>query len=214
MTTTTPQPPILELARKQLSRVEIKDAAKGDVSAVFSTFNVRDSDGDVTLPGAFEEGAPVVISSYNHTSWGGNRPVGKGKIRTTKSEAILDGRFFMDTVDGRETFEVVKGLAESSLGEWSYGFDIEEAESGTFDGDEVQFLKRLKVFEVSPVLRGAGINTRTLAVKALTGPAELAATEYARFTRDELDRRISMELDPIRVRAELLEIRDKVRSLT
>jgi len=34
MTTTTPQPPILELARKQLSHVEIKDAAKGDVSAL------------------------------------------------------------------------------------------------------------------------------------------------------------------------------------
>jgi len=155
------------MTHKQLSHVKVKDAAKGDVSAVFSTFNVRDSDGDVTLPGAFEEGAPVVISSYNHTSWGGNRPVGKGKIRTTKSEAILDGQFFMDTVDGRETFEVVKALAESSLGEWSYGFDIEESESGQFDGDDVQFLKHLKVFEVSPVMRGAGVNTRTLAVKAL-----------------------------------------------
>jgi len=191
--------------------VEIKSPDRGTVSAVFATFDVADADGDVTLPGAFEEGAPVVISSYNHTSWGGNRPVGKGKIRTTKSEAILDGQFFMDTVDGRETFEVVKGLAESSLGEWSYGFDIEEADPGTFDGDEVQFLRRLKVWEVSPVMRGAGIDTRTLAVKALTGPAELVATEYARFTRDELDRRISTELDPIRVQTELLGIWDKVR---
>jgi len=214
MTTTTPQPPILELARKQLSHVEIKDAAKGDVSAVFATFNVRDSDGDVTLHGAFEEGAPVVISSYNHTSWGGNRPVGKGRIRTTKAEAILDGRFFLDTVDGRETFAVVKGLAESGLGEWSYGFDIEDADSGTFNGEDVQFLRRLKVFEVSPVMRGAGINTRTLAVKALTDPEELIATEYARFTRAELNRQIVTELDPIRVRAALLAIRDGIGSLT
>jgi hypothetical protein len=211
MTTTTPTP-ILELARKQLSHVEIKSPDKGRVSAVFSTFNVRDSDNDVTLPGAFEDDAEVIISGYQHTSWGGALPVGKGKIRTTKSEAILDGQFFLDTTAGRDTFSVVKELG--SRQQWSYGFDIEEADAGTFDGKDVQFLKRLKVFEVSPVLRGAGINTRTLAVKALTGPAELAATEYARFTRDELDRRISMELDPIRVRAELLEIRDKVRSLT
>lgn len=156
------------MAHKQLSRVEVKNADRGEVSAVFSTFNVRDSDNDVTLPGAFEEGGPVVISSYNHTSWGGNRPVGKGRIRTTKSEAILDGQFFMDTADGRDTFAVVKGLSEAGLGEWSYGFDVQEAEPGKFDGADVQFLKRLKVFEVSPVLRGAGVNTRTLAMKALT----------------------------------------------
>lgn len=152
---------------KQLSRVEIKSADRGEVSAVFSTFNVKDMDGDVTLPGAFEDGAAVVVSSYNHASWGGARPVGKGKIRTTKSEAILDSRFFLDTADGKETFTVVKALAESGLGEWSYGYDVLEAESGTFGGEDVQFLKKLKVFEVSPVLRGAGVNTRTLAVKSL-----------------------------------------------
>lgn len=155
------------MGHKDLQRLDVKDAEKGIVSAVFSTFNVKDSDGDVTLPGAFDEGAPVVISSYNHTSWGGARPVGKGTIRATKSEAILDGQFFMDTADGRETFAVVKGLAASGLGEWSYGFEVLDAEAGVYEGEDVMFLKRLKVFEVSPVLRGAGVNTRTLAVKAL-----------------------------------------------
>lgn len=154
--------------RKSFLRVEVKSADKGEVAAVFSTFNVRDSDGDVTLPGAFEDGAPVVISDFNHTSWGDKRPVGEGKIRTTKSEAVMDGRFFMDVPDARAAFIVVKGLADAGLGEWSYGFDTLEAENGTFDGEDVQFLKRLNVFEVSPVLRGAGVNTRTLAVKALT----------------------------------------------
>lgn len=196
---------------KALQHVEVKDADRGEVSAVFSTFNVRDSDNDVTLPGAFEEGAGVVISSYNHTSWGGNRPVGQGKIRATKSEAILDGRFFMDTTDGRETFAVVKGLAESGLGEWSYGFDIHDAEPGKFDGADVQFLKRLKVFEVSPVLRGAGVNTRTLAAKALAdgqypgAAAELAAREYLRFVMGELDRTITAELDGIRAQVTTCE---------
>lgn len=153
---------------KHLSNVEIKSAEKGEVSAVFSTFNVKDSDGDVTLPGAFEDGAPVVISAYGHTSWQGAKPVGKGRIRVTKSDAVLDGQFFMDTTDGRDTFAVVKALAESGLGEWSYGFDKLEVEDAKHAGEPVQVLKRLKVYEVSPVLRGAGVNTRTLAVKALT----------------------------------------------
>ena len=40
---------------KQLSHVEIKSPDEGQVSAVFSTFNVLDSDNDVTLPGSFED---------------------------------------------------------------------------------------------------------------------------------------------------------------
>jgi hypothetical protein len=164
--------------RKQLRRVDIKSADRGEVSAVFSTFNVRDLDGDVTLPGAFDDGAEVVISSYQHTSWGGALPVGKGRIRTTGTEAILDGRFFLDTTAGRDTFTVVKELGPRQ--EWSYGYDVLEAESGTFAGEDVQFLKRLKVHEVSPVLVGAGIGTRTLAVKALTDLGYDADTAQAR----------------------------------
>ena len=151
---------------KALSRVDIKNADRGEFSAVFSTFNVVDSDNDVTLPGAFSDGEEVLISSYGHTSWQGALPVGKGRIRSTKSEAICDGHFFMDTRQGRDTFSVVKALGPNQ--QWSYGFDVLESEPGKFSGKDVNYLKRLKVHEVSPVLIGAGVNTRTLAVKALT----------------------------------------------
>jgi HK97 family phage prohead protease len=153
------------MAQKPLSHVEIKSADRGEFSAVFSTFNVKDSDGDVTLPGAFEDGAEVLISSYGHTSWQGALPVGKGTIRQTKSEAVVDGQFFMDTTHGRDTFQVVKALGANQ--QWSYGFDVVDAEPGKHDGADVKILKRLKVHEVSPVLIGAGVNTRTLAVKSL-----------------------------------------------
>jgi HK97 family phage prohead protease len=153
------------MAHKSLSHVEIKSADRGEVSAVFSTFNVVDSDGDVTVPGAFTDGEEALISAYGHQSWSGSLPVGKGRIRMTKSEAIFDGQFFMDTTQGRDTFAVVKALAAAQ--QWSYGFDVLDAEPGKFDGRDVRMLKRLKVHEVSPVLIGAGVNTRTLAVKAL-----------------------------------------------
>lgn len=152
---------------KTLARFEIKDSTKGQVTAVFSTFNVIDSDRDVTPPGAFEDGADVVISSYGHTSWEGALPVGKGVIRTTKSEAVLDGQFFMDTAAGADTFRVVKALGP--LGQWSYGYDAVKYSFGEFDGQRVRFLEQLKVHEVSPVLLGAGVGTRTLAAKALAG---------------------------------------------
>jgi hypothetical protein len=74
----------------------------------------------------------------------------------------------MNTTKGRDTFNVIKGLG--SLMEWSYGFDVLEKSEGKFpEGDEngkdVRFLKSLKVHEVSPVILGAGENTRTLSAK-------------------------------------------------
>jgi hypothetical protein len=146
--------------------VEIKDDAQGLVRAVFSTMNKIDSDQDVTRPGAFADGAPVRISAYGHTSWEGMLPVGKGTIRQTAKEAILDGQFFMNTAHGRDTFTTVKELSDAGLQEWSYGYDPIEYSFGEFDGQRVRFLDKVKVHEVSPVLLGAGVNTRTLSAKS------------------------------------------------
>lgn len=144
--------------------VEMKDEAKGEVTAVFSTLKVRDSDGDVTKVGAFEDGAEVVISAYGHASWEGRLPVGKGVIRTTSKEAILEGKFFLETTAGRDTFEVVKQLGK--LGQWSYGYDVLKDSISEIDGKRSRVLERLKVHEVSPVLLGAGVNTRTTSAKS------------------------------------------------
>jgi hypothetical protein len=154
------------MKKKSLSGLKIVDEAEGTVKAVFSTFNVIDHDNDVTLPGAFEEGAKVRISAYNHASWGaGHLPVGKGTIHSDESRAYLNGQFFLNTQHGKDTFETVKELDD--LGEWSYGYEIVDSDKGQKDGQDVRFLKKLKVPEVSPVLLGAGIDTRTLIAKGL-----------------------------------------------
>lgn len=151
--------------QKSISGIDVKSADKGEVSAVFSTFNVIDKDGDVTLPGAIKDGTEVVISAYGHTSWGGALPVGKGVIRVTDTEAVLEGKFFLNTTQGRDTFEVVKELHAGQ--EWSYSLQDVTAKRGEFEGQQVNFLESINVKEVSPVLVGAGVNTRTLATKGL-----------------------------------------------
>lgn len=160
------------------SGVKVKSEAKGEVSAVFSTFDVVDKDNDVTPADAIQDGAEFVVSAYGHKSWSGELPVGKGKIRVTKSEAIADMTFFMDTTQGRDTFNAVAGLAKSGLGEWSYGFDILDAAPGVFDGKDVRMLNAVKVHEVSPVLQGAGVGTRTLSVKSASGSKSDALVAY------------------------------------
>lgn len=173
--------------RKQL-HVEIKNADTGDIEAVIATFNAKDHDGDWTLPGAFEDGAEVRLSAYGHESWFGELPVGKGVLKTTDAEARFVGHFFLDTEHGLQTFKTVKAMG--SLQEYSYGFDVvkrgelteELRQRGVF-----RVLEKVKVHEVSPVLVGAGIGTRTVTIKGRDDGAEpmraAALTELARFEK-------------------------------
>jgi phage head maturation protease len=155
------------LERKELTHLEVKDADKGQVEAVFSTFNVIDHDGDVILEGAFKNGAEVRISAYGHRSWMGELPVGRGKIRAEKDRAVLEGEFFMNTTAGRETFEVIKQMG--ALQEYSYSLD--DIETGLVSDlpeelqGAVRAIRKVRVHEVSPVLAGASLGTQTLSVK-------------------------------------------------
>jgi hypothetical protein len=89
--------------------------------------------------------------------------VGKGSIREVRDEAIFDGQFFMDTTQGRDTFATIKAMGD--MQEWSYGYDAVEYKFGEHGDQRVRFLEKVKVHEVSPVLIGAGVNTRTLVAK-------------------------------------------------
>lgn len=153
---------------KAFSGVEIKSVDEGRVLAHFATYNEIDHHDDLTRKGAFEDGAEVVVSAYNHQSWGGSLPVGKGRIRDGGTGAVADIQFFMNTQAGRDTFETVKQLG--SLQQWSYGFDVveksrEDVETPEGEQKSVRVLKKVRVHEVSPVMLGAGKSTSTLAVK-------------------------------------------------
>ena len=140
-----------------------KDADEtGEFRAEFATLNVIDYDQDVTVPGAFQDGQETLIEAWNHSY--GVLPAGKGIIHEQGDKAIIDGRFFLDTQSGLEHYKTVKEIG--AIQEWSYTFDIEEWSEGEFDGQDVRFLRRLDVWGVAPVQRGAGIDTRTTDIKA------------------------------------------------
>jgi phage head maturation protease len=168
------------------------DGDKGEFEAVFATLNVIDWDGDVTLPGAFGE-QRVLLEAWNHNY--AMPPVGKGQIFERENEAIVAGRFFMDTSAGAEHYTVAKELGE--MQEFSYTFNILDAAPGVFDGQTVRFLKRLEVIGVGQVSRGAGIATRLTAIKSaeekpypnehacrLRDPADFEAGSFRRTTRE------------------------------
>jgi hypothetical protein len=175
--------------RKAFSPLEIKLSVEGDIELAFSQLNVIDGDGDVTLPGAFAV-KDVPLSAYGHTSWDGQLPVGKGTISESKGWGVFKGQFFMDTTAGRDTYNTIKALGP--LAEYSYGFNTLDYSFGQQDGKAVRFLKSLDVFEVSPVLKGAGIGTHTLAIKSGRPASDTPYAEllswYADGLPDLLDR--------------------------
>jgi hypothetical protein len=153
--------------------------AEGKVTAVFSTFNVVDRDGDVVMPGAISHGR-VAISQWNHGSWNvGLPPVGIGVIGTTGSEAIMTGQFFMDTEAGYLTFRAVHALHVAGIGEWSYSLHGIVSRRWKVGGRDARIIDRVTVREVSPVMQGASINTRTLDAK-ITDAERRSILETAR----------------------------------
>jgi len=69
--------------------------------------------------------------------------------------------------DGQEAYKLVKAMGD--LQQWSFGFQVDDAEEGQFTKDgqstNVRYIKSATVYEVSPVLVGANQLTHTLSVK-------------------------------------------------
>lgn len=143
---------------------ELKALSEGQGVAVFATLNVIDKDGDVTLPGAFGTQEVAIVPAHN---WG-SVPLGKAVTSEEGEEAHAALKFNLDSPTAKEWHSALKFDVENGrpLQEWSYGFTVVDSEMGEHEGKRVRFLKRMKVHEVSPVLVGAGENTRTLMLKS------------------------------------------------
>ena len=195
-----PQPDKTQ-STKSFGGFEIKDAEKGEVEAVVATYGVVDKDKDIIRKGAIEDGATVLMSRYGHDAVFGNQPVGKGKIYSEGDKAIFKGKLFMGTQAGRETFEVLKEVG--SWQQWSFGFRTLGAETPSDEESKAgarQILTKLDAFEVSPVIIGAGVGTRTLAVKE--APPVDPAVEAARIAAEKKEADEKAALNRINASAE------------
>lgn len=172
-----------DIARKAFTAHEFKLDAAGAVSVAFAQLNVIDSDMDVTVPGAFPPKS-VPMSAYGHSSWDGEMPIGKGSITENGEWGVFDGQFLMETDQGRNAYHTVKAMAD--LQEWSYGYNALDYSYGLQDGQSVRFLKSLDVFEVSPVLRGAGLGTHTLAIKSGAPGSDAPTAEQLSWYSEKL----------------------------
>lgn len=132
----------------------------GEGTLIFGTFNKIDRDGDVLLPGSISEQIAPIMPAHD---WD-QAPIGKAKIYETDSEARAD--FWLnETKLGKDWLSAIRFDVEHMappLMQYSFGYSADEFSFGEQDGQRVRFLKRVTVHEVSPVLLGAGVGTRTV----------------------------------------------------
>lgn len=147
---------------------------EGTVEAVIATLGVKDSDGDVTLPGFFGVQHPAIVQAHN---WH-DVMLGKGTLVEEDDEAVFRGEFNLDDPDAEKLHSKLLfdlGNPPAQI-EWSYSLELKQgAREQFFDHPEhgdgwwlqpVDGQPGVHVAEVSPVLRGAGIDTRTIDAKS------------------------------------------------
>ncbi len=149
------------------------DGEPGQVTAVFSTFDVVDSDNDIVLATALSNGQQVPMT-WAHR-W--EMPIGKGVILVQEKQAVFDGQFFLETEAGLEAYKTVKAMG--TLQEWSWGFRVKEAGYEQRGDQWIRVIKQAEVYEVSPVLVGAGVGTYTLGIKGHSALADQADAVHA-----------------------------------
>lgn len=183
------------------------DGKPGEFKAVFATFNVKDLHGDWTIPGAFYDGQEAFVEGWNHDY---TLPVGKGIVKSDGNEAWVEGEFFIDTQAGKDHYTVAKNA--DKLTQWSYTFDVLDAsptDDPKYDGAD-RLLKQMDIVGFAPVTRGAGINTRTTAIKtADKGDDDKSAPE----NEGEADTGKLSVNDALKARIDLAEINLIMRRL-
>ncbi len=163
-----------DLERKSTTGAIKAVGEAGEFEAVIATFDVIDHDGDIVEHGAFSDfdGASIMPAHDQQSV-----PLGKvHRIEERGQEAVAVGKFNRDVAAGRDWHEALlfdmktaKENGQSPVQQWSWGYRP-KGEDGfrldTVDDQPVRRLLHIDTEEFSPVLRGASLGTRTLAVKA------------------------------------------------
>lgn len=144
----------------------------GQGLARIAILSAIDHDGDTYTPGAFawKEGGhqwTQILPAHDRKAM----PLGKARVYEEGDAAFAELNLNLSSETGREWHSALKfDLAKGApIQEWSYGFGVVDAAYEQRGSERIRVLKRLDVHEVSPVVRGAGVGTGTLAMKSRGG---------------------------------------------
>jgi len=156
--------------QKNLTIEKMDEAGKG--LAIIARLTEIDHDGDTYAPGAFSwKGDQWVPLIHHHDRY--QMPFGKARVYEEGEIAYAEMHLNLDTQAGRDWHQAL--LFDLGTGrpvqEYSYGFEVIDADYQVRGDSRVRVLKKLDVHEVSTVIRGAGRGTGTVRMKELKSAA-------------------------------------------
>lgn len=154
------------MQRKISAPFEIKKLSNtGKFTGYGSVFFKKDYSGDVVVPGAFldslaqhkaNKSNPALLLHHDHS-----RPCGVYDVlQEDQAGLYVEGRLLLETNDGKEAFELLKGKALNGL---SIGYHIVDSEYD--QKSKATILKKLDLWEISLVTFPANDSARVTGVK-------------------------------------------------
>ena len=137
------------------------------VTGYFSTFNFKDSDGDIIVPGAFtktiQERGPVgknrIFHLWQHRS---DMILGKPTVLMEDAKGLYFETTFAKTALGNDALQL---YLDGILNEHSIGFNVIQHERN--EDEDTTLIKEVRLWEGSTVTWGANENTYATGVKEL-----------------------------------------------
>ena len=170
-----------EIVKYTISDAKIFET-EGQVEAYVNTMGVRDHDGDIIDPEAFnasiKANLPIpVLSGHDQKQIVGKVVFARAEeLEAPEHRLLARIQMNMDTQIGREAFTNIAG---DFVREWSVGFNIPGPDAVDYEklGKEtIRRIKNLDWVEVSSVIRGASPATMTIAAKS-DNPDEIEEVE-------------------------------------
>ena len=155
------------------------------VTGYYSAFGNVDSDGDVILQGAFDrtlrergpDGKNKIMHLWQHDPW---RPIGKPSVLQEDEKGLYFETYFPETTLGNDTLKLYEA---GIINEHSIGYKVLQADQSTRDGQEIQEIKEIMLWEGSSVTWGANEQTPATGIKSLFGDETNLQTEIERIQK-------------------------------
>lgn len=145
-------------------QLKVDEKEEGVVEAYVSVFGNVDSYGEIVEKGAFAESLKSSFPRYPKFVWAHNweEPLGP-TLEAHEDERGLyaKGKFVLSVQRAREIYELMKAGA---ITDFSFGYKVDE---DVVDENGIRHLKKLTIFEWSPVLVGANPKATLLNVKSV-----------------------------------------------
>jgi len=142
---------------------------EGVIEAYVSVFGNVDLAHEIIEPGAFNES---LQSKLPKGVWAHNweKPIAKTlEAREDEKGLYVKGKLIMDVQQAKEAYALLK---EGVVDEFSIGYQVDE---DSVDEKGIRHLKKLTLFEWSPVLVGANRQTELISLKSISNEQGLKA---------------------------------------